>query len=173
METKQIYNTIEEKVNEKIGANYFEILDEEPISDGYIIIEDETPIEETIKTIKEEVEEIGGVSIDIDEMPSDDFELTYKFKIDISGVTTPQKPFGDDNMSDEAIYYKMECKKQKEEERIMDNAIVTDAFDSYGKIFEDIVFQDEIEAEIGGDWYCRASGGAFSSSQDYWNYILG
>lgn len=193
MTISEIYDEIEEIIEEKlVEFKYtdFEVFDNELESRGWIVIDmgDGEFQDEIISIVSSAIDEIKGVEISIDEMPSFTVGIYhFGFDIKISGVTTPRKPFKGDNMDilhklecDEEFYellnnveYCSICKKEKEEEVIMDNAIVTDAFDSYGKIFEDIVFEDEIEAEIGGDWYCRASGGAFSSSQDYWNYILG
>lgn len=62
------------------------------------------------------------------------------------------------------IAYLTICKEQEKEEIMMDNVIFDDDFDDYGIEQTNIVFEDEIEAEIGG---------AFSSASDYWNYILG
>jgi len=71
------------------------------------------------------------------------------------------------------IEYCSICKKQDKENLIMDCSLIIDNYDDYGTEGIDIEFEDEIEAEIEGDWYCRASGGGFSSESDYWNYILG
>lgn len=78
---------------------------------------------------------------------------------------------GCDKMINEEIYNKI-CKEEEKENEIMDNVIFDTYLDAYGKEEVDIIFEDEIREEE-GDWYCRASGGGFSSASDYWNYILG
>jgi len=67
------------------------------------------------------------------------------------------------------IEYCSICKKEMEENNIMDNVIFDYDYDDYGIEEVDVMFEDE----IGGDFYYTASGGAFDSASDYWNYILG
>ena len=79
---------------------------------------------------------------------------------------------GCDVMINKEIYNKI-CEEEEKENEIMDNVIFDTYLDAYGKEEVDIIFEDEVKEEEGGDWYCRASGGGFSSASDYWNYILG
>ena len=187
-EIESTYDLVEKFVDEaieKYGA-FMEIFDNENTSKGRIYVQntDDDENKTIINIVSEVTNKIKGIKVTIDK----DIDITlgylhFDFEIKILLSEMEIEAIEDFEESLNNIEYASICKKQKEANNIMDNVIFDDFEEKYdGSIETIILFQDEIEAgmggdwgykEDGGDWYYRASGGAFSSATDYWNYILG
>lgn len=167
MEINELYDSIEETVDkslEQFKNTFLEIFDDETTSKGRIYINTNTDEDDVLPIVNKVLEQFPMVKVEIEEQPSITLGYYYYgFTISIVDIIK------EENLNN---YHKI-CNKEEKEKIIMDNVIFDNDFDDYGIEETNIIFEDEIEDEIGGDWYCRASGGAFSSSEDYWDYILG
>ncbi len=177
-EIETTYDLVEKFVDEaieKYGA-FMEIFDNENTSKGRIYVKstDDDENKAIINIVDEVTNKIKGIKVTIDkdiDIVLGYLHFNFEIKILLSNIEIEAIEDFEESLNN--IEYLSICKKQEKENKIMDNVIIDDDYDDYGIEQTNIVFEDEIEAEIGGDWYCRASGGAFSSESDYWNYILG
>lgn len=136
---ERIYDEIEKQVNDKLDEYeaYFEIFDVAPTSDGWITIkETDDREEEILEILQNTINDFDGVKIVIDDIPTLDVEYYYNIHIDI-----------------ELAIYNRICKEEEKQKQIMANAIIDEYIDFDGTIIQTIVFEDEIERELGGDIY--------------------
>ena len=176
-EIESTYDIVEKIVDEKISTYgaYMEVFDNETISKGRIYVKymDDDENKEIINIVNKTIDKMPHIEINIDE--NIDMILGYlnfEFEIKIVLQDIEIEAIEDFEESLNNIEYLARCKEEEKEEIIMNNAIIDEYYEN-GEEHLVVEFEDEIEKELGGDWYCRASGGAFSSASDYWNYILG